>query len=341
MPDISKIIATPISSISKLGPVQKSAMTGIFRSQYTIPSSTKVVTYADSRLKVDGTQSSFNATESTQLIFDLSDASLSGHPFTLATANDESTNYANVTSSGTPGNHGATLTTTLPAYASNQTLWYYCSNGLHSNEGASFAITGASASGWDGSAGVILLTPNATFHSPGSGASFDLITNGSTNTSPSAAQQLAAINQPSGSSDGDTSYIRYPNSNSYGWYFAAPIIYRITAGTRQDGGNTTPYYSSYGWVKANNTYSNNGDGSTAWTKDDLDDVYIGIESKYADIWFSFDREAHTNTEDDAPDNATISKIEVKAEIKASSYQSYKGVKQHGYVTQVYGLVYYS
>jgi|LWDU01.1.fsa_nt_gi hypothetical protein len=143
MPDISKIIATPISLISKLGPVQKSAMTGIFRSQYTIPSSTKVVTYEDNRLKVDGSTSTFNATEATQLIFDLSDSSNSGHPFTLATANDESTNYANVTSSGTPGNIGATLTTTLPAYSNNQTLWWYCSNGLHSSEGASFAITEA------------------------------------------------------------------------------------------------------------------------------------------------------------------------------------------------------
>ena len=142
MPDISKIIATPISLISKLGPVQKSAMTGIFRSQYTIPSSTKVVTYEDNRLKVDGSTSTFNAEESTQLIFNLSDSSLSGHPFTLATANDESTNYANVTSSGTPGQAGATLTTTLPAYSSNQTLWWYCSN--HSSEGASFAITEAS-----------------------------------------------------------------------------------------------------------------------------------------------------------------------------------------------------
>jgi hypothetical protein len=118
-------------------------MTGIFRSQYTIPSSTKVVTYEDNRLKVDGSTSTFNAEESTQLIFNLSDSSLSGHPFTLATANDESTNYANVTSSGTPGQAGATLTTTLPAYASNQTLWWYCSNSLHSSEGASFAITGA------------------------------------------------------------------------------------------------------------------------------------------------------------------------------------------------------
>jgi hypothetical protein len=341
MPDIGKIIATPISLISKLGSVQKSAMTGIFRSQYTIPSSTKVVTYEDSRLKVDGSTSTFNATEGTQLIFDLSDSSLSGHPFTLATANDESTNYANVTSSGTPGNTGATLTTTLPAYASNQTLWWYCSNSFHSGEGASFAITEVPVGGWDGNDGVILLTPNTAIHSTGHGSIFDLITNGSTNTSPSAAQQLAAINQPSGSSDGDTSYIRYPNSNSSGWYFAAPIIYRITAGSRLDGGNTVPYSPSSGWVKASNAYSNNGDGSTAWTKADLDDIYIGVESKYADIWFSFDREAHTNTEDDVPDSATITKIEVKAEIKGSNYQSYKGVKQHGYVTQVYGLVYYS
>jgi hypothetical protein len=228
MPAISKIIATPISLISKLGPTQKSALTSMLNLYYTIPTSTKVVTYADNKLKVNDSTSTFNATEATQLIFDLSDSSNSGHPFTLATANDESTNYANVTSSGTPGQAGATLTTTLPAYSNNQTLWWYCSS--HSSEGASFAITEAPI-------------PPPSGYQQASGTGDPVISSTSTGTTPSGWTAVINASRDDGNVNIPFGFNWKINSTNYSSVYVGSNNY-MTFGSGQ---NTYSGYSFSSW----------------------------------------------------------------------------------------------
>ena len=91
---------------------------------------TKIITVAASKLVTDGTsQATLTLTEGYTYKFDTSDATLSGHTFSFATAADAagSTQYTTgVTTSGTPGS--ANAYTQIVVAASAPTLYYYCVN---------------------------------------------------------------------------------------------------------------------------------------------------------------------------------------------------------------------
>ena len=91
---------------------------------------TKIVTVAASKLVTDGvSQDTLTLTEGYTYKFDTSDATLSGHTFSFATAADAagSTQYTTgVTTSGTPGS--ANAYTQIVVAASAPTLYYYCVN---------------------------------------------------------------------------------------------------------------------------------------------------------------------------------------------------------------------
>ena len=65
----------------------------------------------------------------TTYVFDLSDSSVSGHPLAFKSGNNSYTD--GVTSSGTPGQSGASLTFTVPSTAPSIGLRYYCT--VHGN----------------------------------------------------------------------------------------------------------------------------------------------------------------------------------------------------------------
>ena len=65
----------------------------------------------------------------TTYVFDLSDSSVSGHPLAFKSGNNSYTN--GVTSSGTPGQSGASVTFTVPSNAPSIGLRYYCT--VHGN----------------------------------------------------------------------------------------------------------------------------------------------------------------------------------------------------------------
>jgi len=113
-------------------------------------SKTYTVTVVSGKFHIDGKQQpTLNLEEGSTYTFDLSAASNSGHPFRLSTSANGPTEYTTgVTTSGTAGNAGATLTIAVASGA--PTLYYFCTN--HSGMGEQINTnTTAGASNFAGS----------------------------------------------------------------------------------------------------------------------------------------------------------------------------------------------
>jgi len=113
-------------------------------------SKTYTVTVVSGAFYIDGKQKpTLNLEEGSTYTFDLSAASNSGHPFRLSTSANGPTEYTTgVTTSGTAGNAGATLTIAVASGA--PTLYYFCTN--HSGMGEQINTnTTAGASNFAGS----------------------------------------------------------------------------------------------------------------------------------------------------------------------------------------------
>jgi len=113
-------------------------------------SKTYTVTVVSDKFHIDGKQQpTLNLEEGSTYTFDLSAASNSGHPFRLSESANGPTQYTTgVTTSGTAGNAGATLTIAVASGA--PPLYYFCTN--HSGMGGQINTnTTAGASNFAGS----------------------------------------------------------------------------------------------------------------------------------------------------------------------------------------------
>ena len=91
-------------------------------------------------------QKSLTLTAGTTYTFDVSDSTVSGHPFKFSTTANGTRATPTAGTEYTTGVSGTTTITFTPTASTPQTLYYYC--GSHANMGGTITISGGAVSGY-------------------------------------------------------------------------------------------------------------------------------------------------------------------------------------------------